>query len=280
MNGEKADGFGCPEFRRNLGISRRGFVRAGALGAAGLSLPFLLRHEAEGAAGSSVSREKSVILLWTRGGPSQHETWDPKPEAPSEYRGAFGATRTSVPGVQICDLLPQCARVMHKFSVIRSISHGNSGHSAADQICFTGYPPGPSPDLNVHPSIGSVVAREFSDRDPEMPSYVMIPKMVPGAGPSYLGNTFTPFETKSDPANDGPFELPDLSMNQGVTIDRIVDRSDLLRSLDQIERSVDAGGQMASADRFQQKAFEMLLSGKAPLTSTRNPARSGNATAS
>ncbi|NNE92913.1 MAG: DUF1501 domain-containing protein, partial [Verrucomicrobiales bacterium] len=261
MNRSRADRIGCPEFRENLAkMSRRGFVRAGALGMTGLSLPQLLKAEAETKSGS---REKSVILLWMRGGPSQHETWDPKPDAPSEYRGAFGATSTSVPGVQICDLLPKCAKVMHKFSVIRSIAHGNAGHSAADQICFTGYPPGPDPNLNVHPSIGSIVAKEFQEQDPDLPAYVMIPKLLPGAGPAYLGNSYRPFETKSDPANEGPFELPDLTMRNGMTFDRITDRSSLLENLDQIERGADAGGQMESLDEFQQKAFDMILSEKA-----------------
>src|SRR5690606_25531354 len=126
---------------------------------------------------------------------------------------------------QICDLLPKSAKIMHKFSVIRSLAHGNAGHSAADQIVFTGYPPGPLPDVNVHPSIGSVVAREFQHLDPELPSYEMIPKMVPGSGPAYLGPSCGPFETKSDPANDGPFSLPDLQLEQGMTFDRLDTRS-------------------------------------------------------
>ena len=111
---------GCPEFRRNLAIDRRGFVKAGVLGMAGLSLTDLLKTEAL-AGPAKASRNKSVIILWKRGGPSQHETWDPKPDAPQEYRGAFGAMSTKVPGIQICDLLPKCAKVMDKFSIIRSL---------------------------------------------------------------------------------------------------------------------------------------------------------------
>lgn len=261
-----ADRIGCPEFRKNLASSRRGFVRAGALGTVGLSLPQLLRHEANAAAAGdhkNVKRENSVILLWMRGGPSQHETWDPKPDAPIEYRGAFGAMPTNVPGIQICDLLPKSAKMMDKFSVIRSIAHGNAGHSAADQIVFTGYPPGPIADQNVHPSIGSIVAKEFQHTDPELPSYVMIPKLVPGAGSSYLGPSYSPFETKADPANDGPFELPNLSMEEGMTFDRLTTRQQLLEGLDGIERLTDYQGGMDSMDSFQQKAFEMVMSERA-----------------
>ena len=89
---QRADRVGCPEFRRNLALDRRGFVKAGALGLGGLSLANLMRLEA---AGGKTSGEKSVIILWKRGGASQHETWDPKPDAPSEYRGAFGAMSTT-----------------------------------------------------------------------------------------------------------------------------------------------------------------------------------------
>lgn len=260
----RADRIGCPEFRERLALSRRGFVRAGALGAMGLSLPDLLKIEARAAAEKApTKRQNSVILLWMRGGPSQHETWDPKPEAPPEYRGAFGSMPTSVPGTHFCDLLPKSAKLAHRFSVIRSLSHGNSGHSAADQIVFTGYPPGPSPDVNVYPSIGSIAARELQHQDPELPAYVVIPKMMPGSGPAYLGNSYRPFETKADPAVEGPFSMPDLTLREGMTFDRIVSRSDLLKDLDRIEREADAGGQIASADSFQEKAFGMLMSERA-----------------
>ena len=124
---------GCREFRANLSLDRRGFVKAGALGMAGLTLPSLLKAESLSDA-SKVSREKSVIILWQRGGPSQHETWDPKPDAPQEYRGYFGATRTNVPGIHVCDLLPKCAKVMDKFSIIRSLHHTDAGHSAGEPV--------------------------------------------------------------------------------------------------------------------------------------------------
>ena len=253
---------GCVEFRRNLAMDRRGILRIGAFGAGAFSLPQLLRQESMAAA-DVTKRQNSVILLWMRGGPSQHETWDPKPDAPQDYRGSFGAMRTNVPGIHICDLLPKSAAIMDKWSIIRSLAHGNSGHSAADQIVFTGYPPGPDPTVNVHPSIGSVVSKEFQHLDPELPSYVMIPKVVPGTGPAYLGSTYSAFETKSDPANEGPFSLPDLSLQSGMTFDRLNTRSKLLTSLDTLRREVDTSGQLESMDKFQQKAFEMVTSEKA-----------------
>src|SRR5437867_3214037 len=157
---------GCPEFRRLLAMERRSFLKAGVLGLAGLSLGELLRFEALASAqGKSNNREQSVIILWMRGGPSQHETWDPKPDAPIEYRGEFGAISTSVPGIQICDLLPLSAKIMHKWSIVRSLYHNDAGHSTGDQICFTGYPS--APDLpaegpgNIMPSCGSIVAKQL-----------------------------------------------------------------------------------------------------------------------
>ena len=157
---------GCREFRRNAGISRRGLLRAGALGASGLTLAELLRSDAQ--AGAATKREHSVIILWMRGGPSQHETWDPKPLAPVEYRGAFGAMETAVPGIQICDMLPRSAAVMDKWSIIRSLHHNQPGHSAGDQVVFTGYDPGPDPTVNIHPSCGSVVSEQLGKENADL----------------------------------------------------------------------------------------------------------------
>ena len=153
----RADGttrLGCADFRRTLRGSRRDFLKAGVLGAAGLSLADLLRCEADAC---GPARTPSVILLWMRGGPSHIDMWDPKPDAPAEYRGEFGTMPTSVPGIQLSDMLPLCARVMDKWSIVRSLHHEDAGHSTGDQMCFTGYPPGPNPDENIHPSCGSIV---------------------------------------------------------------------------------------------------------------------------
>ncbi|MEZ6106678.1 MAG: DUF1501 domain-containing protein [Pirellulaceae bacterium] len=168
-------------------ITRRA-LRVGALGAAGLGLADLLRlRELSAASGTpgAGSQPGSVIILWMRGGPSQHETWDPKPDAPAEFRGAFGATPTTVPGIQICDLLPRSAAIMDRWSIIRSLHHNDAGHSAGDQICFTGYPNEGNPDTNTKPSCGSIIAKQIGDRNPELPSYVMIPRRVPGVDAAY-----------------------------------------------------------------------------------------------
>ncbi len=189
---------GCADFQRQVGINRRGFLKAGGLGITGLTLSDLLRHEAQ--AGPAAKKENSVLILWMRGGPSQHETWDPKPLAPVEYRGDFGATQTAVPGIEIVDLLPRCAKIMDKFSIIRSLHHDNAGHSAGDQILFTGHKPGRDPNVNVHPSCGSIVSEQLGHLTTELPPYVIIPKQLPGSDSAFLGVSHKPFETLSDPA--------------------------------------------------------------------------------
>jgi hypothetical protein len=265
MKAQEPNRFGCPEFRRQMALSRRGFLHAGVVGLAGLSLADLLRSDAVAASHSRRSREKSVIILWMRGGPSQHETWDPKPDAPIEYRGAFGAMRTKVPGIQICDLLPMSARLMDKWSIIRSLYHTDAGHSSGDQICFTGYPAAPNvpPDGpgNIMPSCGSIVVKQLQHKNPKLPAYVMIPRMVPGTGAAYLGNACDPFETIADPARDGAFSVPNFALPKGVSLQRLDERRTLLNGFDNLRREADQGGQIEAMDQFQQKAWD-LLTGK------------------
>ena len=230
---------------------------------AGLSLPQVLKAESA-ADPAKTSKEKSVIILWQRGGPSQHETWDPKPDAPQDYRGAFGAMSTNVPGIQICDLLPKCAKVMDKFSIIRSLYHTDAGHSAGDQVMFTGYPPNKgNPNENFYPSCGSIVAEQQGHLNPDLPPYVMIPKRLPGVDPAYLGKKYAPFETQADPAVEGPFNLPNFSLGDSLSLNRLDSRKGLLKSFDDIRREVDVSGSMEAADGFNQQAFDILTSPKA-----------------
>src|SRR5258706_1035415 len=200
MHSSRRSRIGCDGFHQALradALSRRGLLKAGVISIAGLSLSQLLRSEAARAAtGVNLSRVNSVIILWMRGGPAQHETWDPKPDAPEEYRGEFGHIKTNVPGIIINEFLPLSARIMDKWSIIRSLHHEDSGHSTGDQICFTGYPASQqTPDENVYPSIGSIVSKQLGHLDSGMPPYVMIPRSVPGVDAAYLGPTFRPFET-------------------------------------------------------------------------------------
>jgi hypothetical protein len=242
-----------------LRLDRRSFVKAGILGAAGLGLADLLRAQSR-ADTTGAKRNHSVIILWMRGGPSHIDMWDPKPDAPAEYRGEFGVKPSKVPGIILSDLLPLSGRIMDKWTIIRSLYHNDAGHSSGDQICFTGYPAGPNPDENIHPSCGSIVSKQLGHLTPQLPAYVMIPRMVPGTGPAYLGVSHKPFETNADPAQPGPFKVPNFSLPAGVTVERVGDRRQLLASFDQIRRDMDAGGQMGALDRFGQQAWSILTS--------------------
>jgi len=248
---------GCADFERSLRLDRRAFLRAGALGTCGLTLPQLLRAEATAPA---PSRSHSVIILWMRGGPSHIDMWDPKPDAPVEYRGEFGVKPTKVSGITLSDMLPLCGRIMDKWSIVRSLSHTDAGHSSGDQICFTGYPAGPNPDENVYPSCGSIVSKQLGHLSPRLPSYVMIPRPTPGVGPAYLGVAHKAFDTIADPANPGPFRVPNFALPEGLTLDRIGDRRALLRRFDGARREADRSGQFDALDGFQQRAWNILTS--------------------
>jgi hypothetical protein len=250
---------GCAEFRETLRGSRRSFLKAGMLGAAGLSLADLLRHEAS-AATATPKRPTSVIILWMRGGPSHIDMWDPKPDAPAEYRGEFKTIPSKVPGINLTELLPLSAKIMDKWSIVRSLYHHDAGHSAGDQICFTGYPSGPNPDENVYPSCGAIVSKQLGHLSPQLPPYVMIPRLVPGTGSAYLGVAHKAFETQADPANPGPFKIPNFALPEGVTLERVGSRRNLLKDFDQIRRDMDASGQLDAVDRFQQRAWNILTS--------------------
>jgi hypothetical protein len=254
---------GCADFRSTLLPDRRSFVKAGILGASGLTLARLLRSEARAQENVQPARRPSVIILWMRGGPSHIDMWDPKPDAPPEYRGEFGVMNTNVPGILLSDMLPQCARIMDKWSIVRSLHHNDPGHSSGDQICFTGYPAGPNPDENIFPSCGAIVARQLGHRSPHLPAYVMIPRLLPGAGAGYLGVAYKPFETQADPANPGPFSVPNFALPEGVTMEQVGERRQLLRSFDSIRRDLDGSGQISALDRYNHQAWDILTSNAA-----------------
>src|SRR2546422_9550220 len=136
------------------GISRRGFLQVGFLGAMGLGMPELLHAQTTGKAAGK--KQRSVILLWLWGGPSHLDTFDPKPEAPSDYHGPFRAVGTNVPGIQICELLPSLAKMADRYALIRSLHHETNDHGIAGTIGLTGRA---GVAGRVMPSMGAIVAR-------------------------------------------------------------------------------------------------------------------------
>jgi hypothetical protein len=257
---------GAP-FRCCDGVSRRSFLKAGFLGLAGLSLSDYLRAKAaaetRGLAGSD---DLSIILVWLDGGPPHHETYDPKPDAPAEFRGPLKAIDTTVPGIQISELLPRHAALMSKMSIIRSMHHNNGDHFAAAHWMLTGYFGSNAADLGPqYPSAGSIISKLKGPKKPGMPAYVGLPQthsigLSPGYhGAAYLGVAYNPFSADGDPNNDG-YKVPNLALPGGVDPIRLGNRRGLLASFDQARHDVDASGLMDGLDRFSQEAFSLITS--------------------
>jgi hypothetical protein len=238
------------------GVSRRNFLKIGALGLGGLTLPQLLRAESQ----SGVPRpqsHKAVIMIFLPGGPAHQDIFDMKPDAPLEIRGEFKPIPTNVPGIQICEHLPRLARMMDRMALIRSIVGATGGHDAIQ--CLTGrtnrnMPPG------GWPCIGSVISKLQGPTNKAIPpSFGLSPTMghMPWAdngSPGFLGPSHAPFK----PSGKGK---DDMVLN-GVTLDRLTDRRALLGSLDKFRRDVDASGLMEGLDTFNEQAFGVLTSSK------------------
>jgi hypothetical protein len=240
------------------GVSRRNFLKIGALGMGGLALPGLLQAEAASGIRSAGNQHKAVIMVFLPGGPSHQDMFDLKLDAPAEIRGEFKPIPTSVPGLQICEHLPRVAQVMDKCTIIRSIVGMEDRHEAFQT--YTGrlnrdQPPG------GWPSMGSLLAKLEGSGDPAIPAFVgLAPKMghVPWSDngvAGYLGAAHAPFEINKGGGKD------DMVLN-GITLDRLADRRSLLASLDGFRREVDSSGQMSGLDAYTQQAFGILTSSK------------------
>ena len=248
--------------------SRRAVLKAGVLGIAGLALPDLLRAQAS-TAGRAKSSDFSVILVWLDGGPPQHETYDPKPDAPSEFRGPFKAIPTKLPGVQVSELMPETARLLDKMAIIRSMRHGTGDHFAAAHWMLTGYLGSNAVNLAPqYPSAASVIAKLKGAKHSGMPAYVGLPSthsvgIVPGYhGAAYLGVAYDPFAANGDPNSDS-YGVPDLSPAPGIDASRLRNRQGLLTSLDASHCAIDKSGIRTGFDSFETEAFEMLSSTQA-----------------
>lgn len=233
-------------------ISRRNFLRIGSLGAAGLTLPQLL--EAEASAGVKNSR-KSLILIYLVGGPPHLDMFDLKPQAPREVAGPFRPIATNVPGVEICEHMPQLARRMDRLTIVRSIADCQADHDAFQ--CFTGRESRAAGASGVWPTVGATVARLQGSTSSGVPPYVSLcypcthpPYNEPG--PGFLGVAHTPFR----PLGDGRDDL----VLRDITQDRLHDRRRLLSSVDRFRREVDTRGMMTGLDAFTEQAMGVLTS--------------------
>ncbi|MHC5539461.1 DUF1501 domain-containing protein, partial [Singulisphaera rosea] len=241
--------------------SRREFLRAGLVGMGSLSLPGLLQLRAEAA---PTQERKAVILVWLRGGCSHLDTYDPKPEAPSDFRGPFAPLDTKTSGLRLTELLPLQAAISDKFSVLRSMSHTGGGHPAGSLQLLSGDPdpqdkPGP-----VFPDVLAVANYLVKRKDRALPNYVGV-NPIHGydgfriAGPAFLGSTYEPFAVTGDPS------APDFRVNFGdVGADeRLRVRDRLRQTFDDLRRELDRSEIERTMDDFQARALELMTSPQA-----------------
>ncbi len=251
------------------GLDRRSFVKLGLSGMASLGLPELLRaKELSAAAAGKATKPTSVILIWLDGGPSHLDLYDLKPDAPSEVRGIWQPINTNVPGMQIGELLPKQAKVADKFAILRSLYHDNGDHfTAAHYVLTSRGGPNGSNTAGQSPGIGAIVSKAIGARQEGMPAYVALPQassvgLSPGYfGGNYLGSEHNPF-VGGDP-NTPKFRVKNLSLESGLTLERLQDRAALRASFDNIRRETEKTETMASLDKFQQRAYDLVTSPQA-----------------
>ena len=242
-------------------FSRRGFLAAGALGGLGLSLPDLLMRQAMAEQKHYdfvKAKAKSVIHIYLPGGMAQQESWDPKPYSPLEYRGEMRPIKTNT-GEQFCESVPKLAKMADKFSVIRSMTHGEAAHERGTHNMFTGYKP--SPALR-YPCFGSVISHEYGPRN-NLPPYVCIPN-VPNefAGTGYLPSSYGGFALGADPAR-GDFKVRDLDLASGVDAERFMRRKSALEAVNKNFTSGTSADNVSAMNTFYQRAYDLLDTPKA-----------------
>ena len=259
-------------------LSRRQLLRIGGLGSLGLSLPQLLRAEAEAVkaesskgANGTVQPIRSCILIFYYGGPSHIDTFDMKPNAPAEIRGQFGSIATSVPGTHVCEHLPHTAKMMNCLAVIRSMHHPMTNHNAAAFTALCGRNPLKgdlellSNDRNDPPCHGATLSATLRERK-GLPTFVALPHVMynvvqlPGQVAGFLGSAHNPFQVNADPSAPD-FHLGELDLPGDLSLDRLDHRASLLSMLDARRRCIDT---MPGANRAETTASH----GMAPISGT------------
>lgn len=248
------------------GVSRRKFIQVGALSYFGLTLADLLRAEQR----TKRRSQRSVILIWQHGGPSQLDTFDMKPNNPEEVRGPYQSIPSTLDGLPICELMPYHAKIMDKCTVIRSFTHGNGDHWAAAHWMLTGYLGATGSDrIPRNPSMGSIMSYLLGPREMGVPAIVNVNDGGFGFhGASHLGVAHNPFRTGEYSYGNEAGRLPtgsdkSFQLIDGLSKNRLVDRLSLLSQFDRLRRDVDQAGTFENMDEMNVQAQEMLLSGRA-----------------
>src|SRR5262245_6669444 len=237
------------------GLKRRDFLRIGAIGT-GLSLSGYLRMAAAGEV--SQSRPKSAIFINLTGGPSHMDTFDLKPDAPSEFRGKFNPIKTNVSGVEISEHLPKLAQCADKFAIVRGVTHTLGAHELGTEYVNTGSRPIPSLE---YPGYGAVVTKELGGPQ-DLPPFVAIPNS--NQRPGFLGVQYAPLNTTSTPKPGAPFGVRGISLGNGLTIEEIERRNSLLADLDKTFAAVESNSQLLTGlDRFTEQAHAIITSRRA-----------------
>jgi hypothetical protein len=245
------------------GLSRRTFLRVGGLATLGLSLPGFLRLQRLAAAyGQADPKKKAVrcILLWMQGGPSHHDSFDPKPDAPAEIRGEFGTVPTTLPGVRLVEHLPLLAKQTDKFSIIRGHNPQNGSHGVADHLMMSGHKFNASLPF---PCYGSVVSKQRGYSNGLFPFVQLgnhIDRRFNGGIAGFLGDQFNAFEVNEDP-NAKAFKVRDLSLAGDTAKTRLERRYAMLGDLDHYQRQVEeSAGPVQARDEFYEKAHGLITS--------------------
>jgi uncharacterized protein (DUF1501 family) len=243
------------------GVSRREFLSIGGLSVLGLSLPGFLRlQQAAASAGAAPKKPVSCILLWMQGGPSHIDTLDPKPDAPADIRGEFGAIPTALPGVRITEHLPRLAQHTDKFSIIRGHNPENGSHGVADHLMMSGHKFNASLPF---PCYGSVVAKERGYHHGMFPFVQLgryIDRRFNGGIAGFLGDQYNAFEVGNDP-NANYFQVRDLSIAGEGERQRMERRYSMLTELDRYQKNFEERARAVKArDIFYEKAHSLITS--------------------
>jgi len=244
------------------GLSRRQTLRVGSVGLlSGLSLPRLLQFQAL-ASTDTPARAKACIFLFLEGGPSTIDMWDLKPDAPLDVRGPYKPIATSVPGTFIGEHLPNCAKIANKYTILRSHSHHDNGHTTGYHYVMTGvkadFADGTNsrkPNNVLYPSLGSIVSRELGNRG-TVPPYINLPHPMTSGGAGFYGAEHAPFVIEGDPVQPD-FEVRDLAAAEGIDVQREQRRQRLLSGLDE---QATASGKARTMATYYDKARDLMRS--------------------
>jgi hypothetical protein len=245
-------------------VARRQILQFGLGGFTSLSLPGMLRLRAESPRADGGGRT-AVIMVWLPGGCSHIDTYDPKPDAPSEYRGPFHTIPTRLPGVHFTELLPRQAAIADKFVLVRSMAQTAGGHPAGSMQMLSGdmdTRDKPKPRLPDWMCVANYLRSREGSRDLALPRYVGINPPLEYNGPAYVGDAYGPFTVKGDP-NSPSFSVPNLGLEHAAEVERIGRRVALRQRLDDLQRAVDRRLEMEALDEFEAQALSLLTSPEA-----------------